>query len=162
MKGAVRIVQVIPILVIMTGCTPAIDVGVPDYAAPSTSTPPPPVFSTRQTPTASEDPALITPTLPPPADLVPSSLIDEAKTDLAQRLSLAVDQIILLEASAVTWPDSSLGCPEEGMAYAQVLTPGYLIRLEAGAHQYEYHASRGTVFYCQNPSAPVPGVSPDV
>jgi hypothetical protein len=115
-----------------------------------------------QTPTVSGELTLITPTLPAPADPVMHSLIDEAKADLAQRLSLSVEQIILLEAVRVVWPDSSLGCPEEGTAYAQVLTPGYLIRLEANGQEYEYHASRSTVFYCQNPSPPVAGTPPDV
>ncbi len=105
---------------------------------------------------------MTTPTQPTPADPVLRSLIDEAKTDLAQRLSLPVEQITLLEAAAVTWPDGSLGCPEEGMAYAQVLSPGYLIRVEACGQEYEYHASRSTVFYCQNPSPPLPGGAPDV
>jgi hypothetical protein len=49
-----------------------------------------------------------------------------------------------------------LGCPQKGMAYAEVLTPGYLILLEYGGTTYEYHASQGgTVVTCKNPSPPV-------
>jgi hypothetical protein len=98
-----------------------------------------------------------------PADAGLQSLIDKATADLAQRLSIPVDQIRLIEASAVVWPDSSLGCPQEGMAYSQVLTPGYLIRLEAGDQEFEYHASKGTeVVSCENPMPPVEGTPGDV
>jgi hypothetical protein len=55
------------------------------------------------------------------------NLIEKAITDLAKRLAVPVDEITLLEAKSVIWPDASLGCPEEGMQYAQVLTR-YLIR----------------------------------
>jgi hypothetical protein len=38
--------------------------------------------------------------------------------------------------------------------YLQVLTPGYLIRLQATERIFEYHSdTRGTVVYCENPSA---------
>ena len=86
------------------------------------------------------------------------SLIETAKEDLTRRLSISMTQISLVEATEVVWPDSSLGCPQEGMAYAQVLTPGYLIRLESGNKEFEYHASKGTfITYCENPSPTIPG-----
>ena len=85
--------------------------------------------------------------------------VDAAKEELALRLSIDVDEIDLVEAKAVVWPDSSLGCPQEGFAYAQVLTPGYLIVLQYGNDRYEYHAGHGPdVIYCSNPQPPVPGV----
>jgi hypothetical protein len=89
------------------------------------------------------------------------SLMEKAKEDLAKRLSIPVTEIIVAEAVEVTWPDSSLGCPQEGMLYLQVLTPGYRILLEYSDNQYEYHAGKGPdVIYCQNPTPPGPG-SPD-
>jgi hypothetical protein len=105
----------------------------------------------------------MTPSLQTPADAGLQGLIDKATADLAQRLSVSATEIILIEATSVVWPDASLGCPQEGMAYAQVLTPGYLIRLEFGNQEFEYHASRGTeVIYCENPTPPVPGTPPDI
>jgi hypothetical protein len=91
------------------------------------------------------------------------TLIEKARADLAQRLAISASDIAVLEATGVTWPDSSLGCPQEGMAYMQVLTPGYLIRLSAGGQAYEYHASRRSeAVYCQNPMPPVEGTPVDV
>ena len=105
----------------------------------------------------------MTPSLQAPITPGLEKLVDRSKNDLAQRLSIPTDEIIFLEAASVTWPDSSLGCPQEGMMYTQVLTPGYLIRLQAGDIEYEYHAGRGsTVIYCDNPVPPVPGIPGDI
>jgi len=109
-----------------------------------------------------EDPQM-TPSLPTPADTGLQNLIDKAVADLAQRLSIPLDQITLVEATPVVWPDSSLGCPQPGMVYTQVLAPGYLILLEANDTMYEYHANRDTyVISCENPSPPVPGTPADI
>jgi hypothetical protein len=87
-----------------------------------------------------------------------NALIEKAKEHLAQRLAVSANEIGLVEATGVTWPDSSLGCPKKGMLYTQVLTPGYLILLEYGGNTFEYHASsRDYVTTCENPSPPVPG-----
>src|ERR1044071_6399292 len=91
------------------------------------------------------------------------NLTEKAKADLAQRLSIAITQINVLEAKAVTWPNSSLGCPERGMAYTEVLTPGYLILLHVNNQDYEYHASKSSeVSYCPNPTPPVQGMPGDI
>lgn len=99
-----------------------------------------------------------------PSTTVPSSasglryLVEKARADLAQRLSISISQINLVDAKEVVWPNSSLGCPQPGMVYAEVLTPGYLIILNADDKEYEYHASKGTyVVYCDNPTPPIPG-----
>ena len=98
------------------------------------------------------------PTSPLPVDAGLSILIEKAKADLANRLTVSANEISLVEVTSVTWSDSSLGCPQEGMVYAQVLTPGYLILLEHGGTTFEYHASsRDSIVTCDNPSPPVPG-----
>lgn len=78
------------------------------------------------------------------------SLIEQAKEDLAQRLSIAITQIDLVEAKEVVWPDASLGCPQPGMKYKQVPEDGALIILQAQGTAYEYHngGSRG-LFLCE-------------
>jgi len=105
----------------------------------------------------------MTPSPANPAEPGLQNLIEKAIADLAQRFSVPADQIKLVEATPLVWPDSSLGCPQKGIVYAQVLTPGYLIRLNANNTEYEYHASRGTeVIYCENPSPPVQGTPGDI
>lgn len=90
-------------------------------------------------------------------------LVEMAKNDLAGRLSIPVTQIILIDARSVIWPDSSIGCPQPGMLYTDVLTPGYLILLSANSRDYEFHAGKGPqVIYCENPTHPVPGTPDDI
>jgi len=89
------------------------------------------------------------------SDTTLQNLIDRAKDDLSTRLEIDVSAITLLSAEAVNWSDASLGCPQPGMVYAQVITSGYLIVLEAAGVNFEYHAGRSTeVVYCKNPKPP--------
>jgi len=62
--------------------------------------------------------------------------------DLAGQPGIAAEAITVCSVEAVEWSDVSLGCPEPGMLYAQVITPGYRIVLEANGQSYEYHAGR--------------------
>jgi hypothetical protein len=71
-----------------------------------------------------------------------------AVADLAQRLGIAPDAISVISIEPVEWPDASLGCAKPGMMYAQVVTPGYRIVLEAGGKTYEYHTGGGQVATC--------------
>ncbi|MFT3891357.1 MAG: hypothetical protein QM730_06960 [Anaerolineales bacterium] len=92
-----------------------------------------------------------------PSSATLQNLTSLAKENLANRLSIPTTEIRVVAAQAVTWSDASLGCPQEGYAYAQVLTPGYLILLEHGNLRYEYHAGKGSeVTYCPNPIPPIP------
>jgi hypothetical protein len=113
------------------------------------------------TQTRGVDRALPTPTIPTsqarPAGTTPESVrrgtevtpppeaqevVRLAKEDLAQRLGVAVDQIQRVSVEAVEWSDTSLGCPQPGMMYAQVITPGYRVVLEAEGDRYQYHTDR--------------------
>ena len=56
-------------------------------------------------------------------------------------------QVVTMEPR--DWPDSSLGCPQPDMLYAQVVTPGYLVLVEVSGERIEYHTDeRGTVVRC--------------
>ena len=57
----------------------------------------------------------------------------------AEDHDVAVDEVELLGFERVEWSDSSLGCPQPGMFYAQVIVPGYLIRVDIQGTTYEYH-----------------------
>jgi hypothetical protein len=72
-----------------------------------------------------------------------------AVADLAGQLGIAAEAITVYSLEAVEWPDASLGCPEPGMMYGQVVTPGYRIVLEANGRSYEYHTGSGTIVQCR-------------
>jgi len=77
-------------------------------------------------------------------------MIEKVKADLASRLGISEDEISVVSAEAKTWSDSSLGCPEEGMSYMQVLTPGYHIILEYDGVQYDYRTGdMGRILLCE-------------
>ena len=88
-------------------------------------------------------------------------LIDQAKEDLSKKLDILIEEIRLMDAKAVVWPDASLGCPQPGMQYKQVPEDGAVVMLQAGGITYEYHTggSRG-LFLCErklkDPTAPTP------
>ena len=152
MRIAVSLIT-IWMFIFSVGCQAnAINPGAPLEVTPSPLVEPPST-SVPISPTGGE--TQMTPSLPTPADPGLQSLIENIKADLAQRLSIYVAQINLVEATEVEWSDSSLGCPQPGLDYLQVITPGYLIRLEADTQIYEYHSNRDTFFiYCENLSPP--------
>ena len=69
-----------------------------------------------------------------------SPVVDIARQDLSERLQIPISDISLVKEEAVEWPDASLGFPEKGMMYAQVITPGFKIILKADNKSYEYHS----------------------
>jgi hypothetical protein len=99
---------------------------------------------------------------PPPILAGFEGLVDLARTDLAQRLGIAAEEIEVLEARAVVWPDGSLGCPRPGLLYPQVQVEGARILLAVGKQKYAYHSGGGRApFLCENlGDAPPPAGSP--
>ena len=91
--------------------------------------------------------------IPASSDQTVQLQVKKAREDLSQRLSIDVDQIKTLEIREVIWPDSSLGCPEEGVAYQQVPQAGLLIRLGVGENMYFYHGDKTQApFLCEQTS----------
>ncbi len=74
-----------------------------------------------------------TATLPQPTGETPGSqeAIQAARRFLAQQLGLELEDIQVLQVRAVEWPDACLGIPALGEMCAEVITPGFVIDLEA-------------------------------
>ena len=69
-----------------------------------------------------------------------------AIADAADRLGIAPDEIEIVEATERQWPTSALGCPEPDGFYAQVVTPGYRVILDAAGTLLEYHTDTSDTF----------------
>ena len=68
---------------------------------------------------------------------------------IAAEMGAAPSDLTVVSATPEVWPDASLGCPEPDMLYAQVVTPGYRVVVEATGEQVEFHTDeRGTVVRC--------------
>ena len=79
--------------------------------------------------------------------------VERAIEDLATRQGMDRSQVIVENVETVEWRDSSLGCPQPGMMYAQVITPGFRIVLELDGVRYSYHADLNRrVTLCEDPS----------
>jgi hypothetical protein len=131
-------------------------------AASAGTTVPPPTLSTKALtplPITVKEEVEVMPTISVPSSL--QKLVDQAVHNLAERLDIDAEQIEVVEARAVVWPDGSLDCPQPGMAYIQVLQEGVLIRLRVGKRVYNYHGGGGRApFFCENPKgvAPAPAL----
>ena len=76
-------------------------------------------------------------------------IVAPAKVDLATRLGVEPDELEVVSAEEVTWPDGSLGCPEPGMSYTQALVDGSKVVLGHDDQVYVYHAGDdGEPFLC--------------
>lgn len=73
-------------------------------------------------------------------DLTPAQRI--AISTLAENLGLTPDKIKLVSTEAVDWPDSCLGISMEGIACAEVITPGFRVTLEADGKHVEYRTNQ--------------------
>ena len=85
----------------------------------------------------------------PGTDPVALQETNAAIDDLSKRTGIPKSDIKVVSVEAVEWPDASVGCPQPDKMYAQVVTPGYLIILEAGGQTYEYHSAGAGVGLCQ-------------
>lgn len=85
--------------------------------------------------------------------VVPPALVQAAKDDAAARAGVDPGTVTVVSEAAVTFPNGALGCPEPGMLYTEVLTPGYQVVVEAGGRAYDYRASSrgGSLKWCENP-----------
>jgi hypothetical protein len=79
-----------------------------------------------------------------------AAAVDAAMTDAASHLGVSRDTLHLDQVQSREWPDSSLGCPQPGQLYLQVVTPGFLVVITSGSHQLEYHTDdRTRVVLCK-------------
>jgi hypothetical protein len=72
-----------------------------------------------------------------------AEVVAAAKERLASELDISTEVVEVIAVESVEWSDASLGCPEPGKMYAQVITPGYRVLLRVEGEQFEVHTDRG-------------------
>jgi len=80
---------------------------------------------------------------------------EQAREALADWLGIPTEQIEVVEVEEVEWRDTSLGCPEPGMVYAQVITAGCRATLEAAGKTYEVHTGGQQMVVCDEEGNPL-------
>ena len=79
---------------------------------------------------------------------LPISVIDPVVAEIARMAGVGVEQVTIVSAVSVTFPDSSLGCPLPGMAYSQIVTDGYKILATAAGTTYDYRGTGASFRRC--------------
>ncbi len=129
---------------------------------PTTTTPDTTTSEPTTTPTAPATTTVpTTPEDPPVTGETPASILDPILADASDRTGVAVDDLVVIRSEFVDWPDGSLGCPEDGLLYPQVITPGYWVQVDADGTILDYRAGQrtGSFRLCETPTKTVPPVS---
>ena len=79
-------------------------------------------------------------------------MIEPVVAEVAKLAGVPADQVTVISAAAVTFPDGSLGCPQPGVAYTQALVDGYKIIAEAGGKTYDFRGTGSSFRQCTNPT----------
>ena len=93
------------------------------------------------------------PEAPPPAaaggsEPAPAGPEDLARAAVATRLNLSAADVQLISSTARDFADASLDCPEPDMSYAQVITPGHQVILEADGRRFDVRVAGGSAKIC--------------
>ena len=92
-------------------------------------------------PTAVSGFPTVSPATPGGQEAVPSDIEMAARILLADIATVNADDLTLISSESVSWSDASLGCPQEGFGYAQVITPGYKLVFALGDTSYAVHTN---------------------
>ena len=77
---------------------------------------------------------------------VPKAIMTALMRHLTIQADVPSDEIQIIDAEPMVWPNGGLGCPAEGVAYAEVQVEGMLITLEAEGKTFTYHTDGGRNF----------------
>ena len=87
---------------------------------------------------------------------IPLAVRRAVVTDAAKRFNVAESAVVLARAEQLTWSDGSLGCPEAGHMYTQMLVAGFRVVAKTSAGELTYHTdSRGSVVSCRAGTRPL-------
>lgn len=94
---------------------------------------------------------------PPVTGEAPPDLVQRIRQDLATRTGADPSKLKVVRDQSVTWNDGSLGCPEPGQEYLQMLVPGYWIVIAVDGREYDYRCDgKGQFRLCANPAVARP------
>ena len=86
---------------------------------------------------------------------IPREVRRAVVTDAAKRFHVAESAVVLARAEQLTWSDGSLGCPEPGRMYTQMLVAGFRVVAITSAGELTYHTdSRGYAVSCRARTRP--------
>lgn len=85
---------------------------------------------------------------------VPPGIMEKILADLSGRTGVTGEDIQVVRAEAVVWNDGSLGCPQPGMGYIQILIQGYWVVLKVENTEFDYRVTdKGDFVLCEGGGA---------
>lgn len=72
---------------------------------------------------------------------IPADVLDPIVADAATRGGVDAGSITVVAASAETWPNGALGCPDPGAFYTQAIVHGWKVIVEASGTRLDYRSS---------------------
>ena len=98
-------------------------------------------------------PTVVTTSTPGVTGEVPEGFVDKVVADAASRAGVDESSVVVTTATAMQWPDGSLGCPEPGVMYTQAVVDGSQIVVQAGGETFDYRLDgRGQFKLCKSPT----------
>jgi hypothetical protein len=101
---------------------------------------------------------------PVPLASVPREVRRAVAAAAAGQLKVSPNDIVLTRVEQVTWSDGSLGCPQPGLMYTQMLVPGYRVSVRHREQEAVFHTdARGASVGCGRfgaPRGPAPAPTP--
>jgi len=91
---------------------------------------------------------------------VPQGILDSILKEAATLAKVDREQLVIVRAESVVWNDGSLGCPEPGMMYTQMLVNGYWVVIEAAGQTYDFRVGSGGSFRLCPPGQAQPPSQP--
>lgn len=86
---------------------------------------------------------------------VPNDILERILEDATGRSDVELEDLSVVRAQAMEWPDGALGCPEPGQFYTQALVSGYWVEVEAPDATYDYRVDgQGNFKLCENEILP--------
>jgi len=81
-------------------------------------------------------------------DPVASELSALAMRRVRQQSDVSDEAVELVDVYPVVWQDSSLGCPQDGQVYSNILIDGYRIEISDGETSYLFHTDSVQLVPC--------------
>jgi len=129
---------------VFAGCTSAAS-----SASPSSSASP-----TRSFSLASQQPVASPGSSPSGSAVIdlPAAFIAAVKVEIADDAGVSVNEVTIISAEALTFPDGSLGCPVPGLNYIQVQIDGFKVVGSAAGATFDYRGtSPSDITRCEKP-----------
>jgi hypothetical protein len=79
--------------------------------------------------------------------------VNAAIEDLAARLKIPVEEVVVISHNEKTWRDTAMGCERVGVKISEVMTKGSELVLIADGQRHFYQARPGASYqYCVTPA----------